>query len=1381
LVSRTASNPGKQSRTIRVRRVVLWHLLTFLFASPLPAQDPLLPVLHFKSLALESYKGIVCSPIVRDRNGFIWFGTQFGLFRFDGYEYKQHRHDPNDPHTLPDNGVISLRIDSRGWLWVGTSHSGPCLYDPVRDRFVRITLTADDTSHDKVIPMYDIMEDRSGNIWVTMPTSPGRVTRIEVPLHGGSEDIEALSRRFRLKVFSLDSAESDGYTLCERGDGKIILGTNGGLCVIDPETGTITRPHLSGGASRRLDSAVVTTLLQRADGTTWAGTAAQGLFAIDWGTGRTLNYRHNRADSLSLRIDEIWNLAEDRQGNLWVGTPIDLELFSPATGKRIPYLTVDAPPRVVYGITFSYDNTGTFWIGSGFNIYWLSPRSRLFQNIGVRDRLNYFAQKEPGVCFFATIRRAPNGELWGIADGSLVKVDVSGRTIRKAVDLFHGQVVSKVNGGPGSSFIDTKGNFWYAAWDLGVFRINLASREVRNFRFSTKYWVRSQVGNVAPGSGDSLWIGTSNAGSFRMDPVTGTFTRADFEHSGTIMQGRGGILWKTGLDGLTRLDPASGATEHFFHVPADSHSLSPGFATRAYEDPQGRIWVGAGDIVNLLNPATRSFTRFANPAFSNEITHPLCSDSRGRLWLTYNRGIAILDPSTGEFINIGYDDGLCMGVSGIEDLHDGRMLISGWAGLNIVYADSIVPDRTPPTLVITRMTINDEPVIPPAVTSGSPSLRLEHTQNVLEVEFAAYDYDGRGPVRYHYQLEGLDKNWVSPESRRFVRYAGLPPGEYVLRIKASSAWDRWPDQQITMSIDIAPPWWKTFRAYAVYALLFAGLLLTVYRIRFHQLHLRQQVEMEHFQRERLEEVDHLKSRFFANISHEFRTPLTLILGTTEQVMTAPGEASAGRKLMQVKENAWRLLGLVNQLLDVSRLEAHAMKLRVTPADIVRFVQRTVDAFESSAEAKKISLEFRPDIGTLQAFFDADKLGKILNNLLSNAFKFTQGGGSVTVKLFTALRTQLPPHGGDQQWVAIAVEDTGTGISAEHVPHVFERFYRVEDSHRSEGTGIGLALTRELVALHHGTIILQSTPGKGSVFTVTLPIEGSAYQREEHGTEPDASPEINDASAVHGIPGSVNSPATPPANGKPSVLVVEDNMDLRGYVCELLLPEYRVLEAGNGAEGFDRAVDTVPDLVISDVMMPVMDGMELCRSLKHDTRTSHIPVILLTARAGTENKMEGLDTGADDYVTKPFEAKELVARVRNLIQQRRLLRERFSASVELKPGEVTWTSLDDDLLKKALAFVEEHLGDENLSADDIAVAVTLSRRHLDRKLMGLTNLSGTEFIWHMRLQRAYQMLEKNTATIAEIAYRTGFKNPSHFSTSFHERFGCPPSRIRGEKA
>jgi DNA-binding response OmpR family regulator/nitrogen-specific signal transduction histidine kinase len=556
------------------------------------------------------------------------------------------------------------------------------------------------------------------------------------------------------------------------------------------------------------------------------------------------------------------------------------------------------------------------------------------------------------------------------------------------------------------------------------------------------------------------------------------------------------------------------------------------------------------------------------------------------------------------------------------------------------------------------------------------------------------------------------------------------------------------------------------------------LVAAAYQVRIRQLRLKQQIEMEHFQVERVAEVDRLKSRFFANISHEFRTPLTLILGPAEQALASTQEPSTRQKLHLIKNNTERLHSLVNQLLDLSRLESGTMKLQVSSNDIVEFLRRTVMSFESWAERKRINLDFHSERDTLAGYFDREKLEKIVNNLMSNALKFTVEGGRVNAQLtLLSLLSSKRARSEAGEMLRIAISDTGPGIAPEHLPYIFDRFYRVDETHRTEGTGIGLALTKELVELHHGSIAVESTQDKGSVFTVTLPIQRSAYAPDEI-TE--SASRIDDhkygeSEGPSGEPGPV--PGATPAGGKPIVLVVEDNADLRAYIREYLLTEYAVCEAGHGKEGYVRALDLVPDLVISDVMMPEMDGMELCRALKKDLRTSHVPVILLTARAGTDSKIEGLEVGADDYVTKPFDSKELLARVRNLIEQRRQLKARFSAGVVLKPGEVAVSSLDDALLKRVMTAIEERMSDESLDAEAIAREVALSRRHLDRKLIGLTNLSTAEVIRYLRLQRARELLEKNAATVAEIAFQVGFGDPSYFSSCFHERFGILPSEAR----
>ncbi len=1372
---------GDLSRTFRAGATALaLLLLSFLH---LFAQEQLLPVLRIQRL--EGYKsGWVGARTVRDSLGFVWIGTENGLQRFDGYDFKEYRHVASDSTSLSSSRARSLLVDSKQRLWVGTVETGLSLFDRAHDRFINFYPYPEDSSPIESRIIYTILEDHSGNLWLA--TGPAGAVRVEIPAMTGSNDLDSLARGMHFRKLPLGTPLNAAYDICERKDGKIVVASDSGLIIIDPATCELSRPHWTDPLGRRLDSLAFYCVNQESNGNLWLGTATEGLFQVDWNNRKVSNYRHRNGDSLSIKVDEIEDIAADRRGNLWIATLNGLDLFSPTAGHCIPYLTFYPPPEGVKGMALSVDRTGTLWVGTSSGPYRLSPRSQLFKHFSLR-------RPDGSPRSFDSIEPSPDGNPWCFSEGKLFQLDIRTRRILKTIDVSGGEKPQLYTSNRTGSLRDNRGNLWYGANNLGLYRVNLATGRVKNYRYESPLGALNRVRSIVQGFGDTLWIGAVEHGLMKFDPASGRFLKTQFVRAANVMKDHDGKIWiATEAVGLDIYDPVAGTTNHLYHDPSNPGSLSHNNSWLTYEDPSGRIWVGVGgNEVHLWNPATSSFTRYPNPAFNDASeSYPIGSDKLGRLWVNYSYGgLSILDPSSGKFTSYDVSEGVCGFVYDMESMDDGRVLLAGTAGVNIVSPDSIDTHRAPAPLVITRMAINDEPVVPPSLIKGSGSLQLSHTQDVLEFEFAAIDIDAPQLVQYQYQLEGLEKDWVKPKGRRFVRYTAIPPGDYVFKVRAASSRSEWPEQEIALAVSIAPPWWRTTWAYTGYGLFIIAILFGGYRLRLRQIQLKQAAKMEHFQAEHLAEVDRLKSRFFSNISHEFRTPLTLILGPADQLTEMTTEPSSRQKLGLIKDNAKKLFALVNQLLDFSRLESGMMRLQVSSGDIVQFLRRVVMSFESWAERKHTGLEFRSDAEPIPGYFDADKLEKIVNNLMSNALKFTPEGGAVFVQVTHSPRPPVSrsgekpmragdgEKGGRGEFIAISVRDTGPGIAAEHLPHIFDRFYRVDETHTTEGTGIGLALTKELVDLHHGTITIESTLGKGSVFTVAFPIEQSAYAPDEI-TE--SVPQIErqehaEAEAPSEEPRPV--PTTAPADGKPIVLIVEDNTDLRAYIREYLEADYAVQEAGNGKEGYDRATEIVPDLVISDIMMPQMDGMELCRALKQDVRTSHVPVILLTARAGTDSKIEGLEIGADDYVTKPFETKELGARVRNLIEQRRLLRKKFSAGVVLKPGEVAVTSLDDALLKKSMEIIEKNIGDENFGVDDLAREACLSRSHLNRKLHALTNLAPAEFIRYVRLQRAHELLEKNVGMIAEVAYQVGFGSPSYFSTCFHERFGFPPSEVQ----
>ncbi|MGB2870216.1 MAG: ATP-binding protein, partial [Bacteroidota bacterium] len=626
-----------------------------------------------------------------------------------------------------------------------------------------------------------------------------------------------------------------------------------------------------------------------------------------------------------------------------------------------------------------------------------------------------------------------------------------------------------------------------------------------------------------------------------------------------------------------------------------------------------------------------------------------------------------------------------------------------------------------------------------------------------------------------------DKDWVKAGNRNASYYTNLAPGTYIFRVKGSNNDGVWNQEGISIAITISPPLWKTTWAYAGYIVSLFTLLLFARRYELNRQRYKHNAEMEQLQTAKLKEVDRIRTRFFANISHEFRTPLTLIDGPANQL--ASGDTKNARETGEIiARNSQRLLRLVNQLLDFSKFESGHMKLRVQELNVVDAVKTTAASFESLANRKEIQFVIHVPENPISGWIDRDALEKILVNLLSNAFKFTKEGGKVIVNVG---RNALPSGQAgipSDERVAIIVSDSGVGIPASQLDKIFDRFYQVDDTHtrEQEGTGIGLALTKELVELHHGTIFVKSEPEKGSTFTVCLPLDKTSYRVDQIAEVHDEQPADQLIRSTLGAFTDVESETAmveaDADESLPLVLIIEDNVDMRRYIGTRLESNYRLAEAVNGAEGIKIAVDEIPDIIISDVMMPKMDGFEVCRKLKTDERTSHIPVILLTAKAGQDHKIEGLETGADDYLVKPFDAKELLVRVRNLVEQRKQLHERFQRELVIQPTGIKVHSADEKFLKKVFEVVERNLGDSDFDLATFTEEAGMSRLQLHRKLKAITGSSPGEFVRQFRLQRAADLLKKRVGTVSEIAYEVGFNNLSYFAKQFREKYGVAPSEF-----
>ncbi|MFO7526732.1 MAG: hybrid sensor histidine kinase/response regulator transcription factor [Ignavibacteriaceae bacterium] len=662
--------------------------------------------------------------------------------------------------------------------------------------------------------------------------------------------------------------------------------------------------------------------------------------------------------------------------------------------------------------------------------------------------------------------------------------------------------------------------------------------------------------------------------------------------------------------------------------------------------------------------------------------------------------------------------------------------------------------------------------------SSLKTITISFDESNILFKFSAASYTKPGSNLYQYILEGNDADWSQWTSEPSKEYTNLHSGDYIFRVRAKNVYGIIGSED-SFAFTVLAPWYLSWWAFFIYAVFFLGILYQIRSYELKRINKKHILQLERVEYGKLKELDQLKSQFFANISHEFRTPLTLILGQVDSVMSSAIDNKEKGKLQVANRNARRLLTLINQLLDLSKLEAGSMELNAEQHNIVSFLKSLFFSFESLAEAQKITLKFESEYQNIPVVFDPDKMEKVFYNLVSNAFKFTSANGEIKVSLKVLKSSE----------VEIQICDTGLGIPADRLPHIFDRFYQVDSSmtREHEGTGIGLALTKELVELHKGKITVNSKVNEGTEFSIYLPLGDFTKEKEnlidlpqdkftaktisddleinfQNTEEPD-----QDQKSDKGQTSSVRQEI---------ILTVEDNPDVRSYIREQLETEYKIIEASNGEEGITEAQNEIPDLIITDVMMPKMDGYQFSKSIRSDERTSHIPIIMLTAKAGLDDKIEGLETGIDAYLTKPFSAKELIVRVRNLIQQRNQLRKRFSKATVIKPSEVSAVSADQVFLNKVVSFIEAHFEDEKFSVDTLAEEVNMSVSQLNRKLNALINQPPGQLIRSLRLQRAADLLLQKTGTVAEICYKVGFNDQSYFSRSFKKQFGCSPSEYKG---
>ncbi|NII29742.1 response regulator [Pseudoflavitalea sp. X16] len=1338
---------------------------------------------HYNFYKLDTYTGLShnqVNTILKDQDGFVWFGTMSGLNRYDGYSCKVFRKKYNDSSSLLDNNIRSLYELPNRKIWVLTM-GGACIYNSSTEKF--------DVNYNGYLQslglpsgtIANIVKGNNGRYWFLYDN-------LDLYLYLGTEK---KIRPFRKKQ---DFNDPEKITsLKETKDGKLwLVYQNGLLQKYDINSNEIV---FSSTTFQNLNKGTGPYgLFIDNDGDIWLWGLNNGVFLFQPQDNSIKQFNENSFPS-RLNANLVSQIVQDNKGLIWVATDHGgVTLIDKKDKFRTSYLLNDPKDLRSLGqnsITSMYkDDNGIIWLGTyKQGVSYLNSNVVLFplyrhQESNVKslpyDDVNRFVEDK-------------SGNIWiGTNGGGLIFFDRKLKTFKQYLhDPYNKNSLS--NNVIVSLCIDHENVLWIGTYFGGLNSFD--GRKFTHYRHSdsdTSSLANDNVWEIFEDREQNLWIGTLGSGLDLFDRATNRFKHKQynkglqnpfpFDYISTMLQDKKGDLW-VGTSGGIVIFEKDKTIPVFYQSSKDKNDLSNNSIICLLEDSKGRIWVGTREGLNLFNEQAKQFQTFTtSDGLPDNMILNILEDDHQTLWLSTPNGLCNVIPKQNKsglvFSAINYDETNNLQNREFNDnaalrTRAGELIFGGPSGFNIIDPSTIRQPVYRPKIVFTGLQILNNTVEPGELINNRvllqqslsqlQSIGLKYKENVFSIEFASLDFGHSARNKYAYMMEGFNTDWLYADgSQRRATYTNLGPGHYTFKVKALTTDGLWSEVK-TLQVNIEPPFWRTPLAYLIYALIAAGLFTLARRITLDRIHMRFELKQQRREAERAHALDQLKTKFFTNVSHEFRTPLSLIIAPLNKIIDHTADEEQRKQLNLVQRNAKRLLNLVNQLLDFRKMEVQEIKLHPSIGDIVRFCKDISHSFMDIAEKKRIQFSFSANIDSLEIYFDKDKMEKILFNLLSNAFKYTHDNGMVSINL-----VYNPPakEEGDGT-LAIEVKDTGIGIPADKHDKIFERFFQTDmpADMVNQGTGIGLAITKEFVKLHQGIIRVQSEPGKGTCFTVLLPAKKIGEPLPRTTTHPIPAAETE----------QVILEESQKSGKKKTILIVEDNEDLRFYLKDNLKAQYHVEEAVNGKEGWGKIKLLNPDLVVSDIMMPLMDGVELARKIKTETLTAHIPVILLTAMGSEEKQLEGLKVGVNDYITKPFTFEILASRIRNLLAQQMLLQKRFRTQIEVNPSEVTVTSVDEKFLQQALELVEKHMDNPEFSVEDFSRDMFMNRVTLYRKIHSLTGKSPLEFIRSIRLKRAARLLDKSGMSVAEIAYEVGFNNPKIFTKFFKEEFKVTPSQ------
>ncbi|WP_422858522.1 hybrid sensor histidine kinase/response regulator transcription factor [Flagellimonas sp. S174] len=1342
--------------------------------------------IDFQSLEFNAVKeNIFQRPItamVLDKFGFIWIGTDgAGLYKFNGYSYTYYVHDLKDPNSINSNSISSLYVDTDGKLWIGTD-AGLCLYNDQSNSFKRFNNNVDDIVSPNYTNILSFAEHED---------------RFLVGTYDGIREVD--EEKGALKNYALSGTSVLDLRYSTKGN--LYIATNQGLKLeryhekgqieeiplnLSALDKHITKLHLDkrenlwvgtlrGGVLKgdlkkarpifeKLDI-VQSTIMSITSGMEHVFVAVEneGLVILDLNGNIVKHYQYDANDKTSIASDSVWAILLDNENRLWLG----------------------------------YYENGMGFFDQHHNKFGALQRDDIGNSIQTND-IKALAKTDEGKIWIAQI----NGI--DILDTQTGKISsVYGKADSEYKGLREGLYIEDV-------FVDSQGNVWIATWGGGVFLLYKDTKTFLNFTVSTTSGVlqTDKVRCFTEDSAGNIWIGSFLEGVYYFDPKTKKIRVPSgdaYENSQIIQKDvkvlhhdSYGYIWIGTSSGLYHIKKTKGnhydAVDHnnaisskFGGHPSSSRILD------IYETQDGTVWFGTnGGGLFSYTRDKQDFERMElknhNLTYVNAIFEPI----KNELWLSSKQGVLKINRATNEFVRFTTFDGLLENflIERAVVMDNNNLVYLGTKkGLNIINPQNIVynPYLTKPYLkdirLFNKKIDKNGQVSALNSTVDSDMITLKHNQNVLTIDYEAISYTRPEKNKYAYYLEGFEKTWNYVDSKTSATYTNLASGDYTFKLKASNNDNKWNEASVILKIRVMPPWWKTVWAYMLYILLLSLIVLSIMFLYKKRVNERNTFRLERERRKQKVELQQQKLQFFTNISHEFRTPLTLIINPIKELIES-GDASFPASVRQkhsiINKNAERLSRLINELMDFRKLQSNKLRLKISQFNIVDHTKSILSFFNEESKRRSIRLDLKYENKNLQVWADRGMLEKILFNLLSNAFKVTPNQGRIQVRIISDEKRVLPLISEETPIpiISVSIKDNGPGIDQKDYKKIFKRFYQISELNKSYygSTGVGLEMVKSFVELHKGLVEIDSELGKGSIFKIILPygkefFQGLKYSRTQEEKETvlidEASKSKQEVYSIEDILSKKES--------KKKLLITEDNVDLQDYLISILEEDYDLIVASDGQEGWLKTMEHHPDIIITDVIMPLMDGIEFSEKVKNDPSLSHIPIVMLTAKELTKDRIKGMETGADAYLVKPFDTKELkVVLEQLLLKKERLLRQ--YSNVPAPSISKKETDLDNDFIQKVVGYVQDNIENPSLNVEKLSSHLCLSRSQVYRKIKSLTGLSPIEFIRRVRLERSRTLFQNDkNLNVSEVAHKVGFLSASYFTVCYKKQFGELPKR------